>query len=98
MDSAPKLADVILDLCGKAAPDTTIDPVDAAKAFAEVSGRGRSSPWEGYLQPVRDNAVRLAKEGKIVIYRRGVPANPDTFKGPYRLGLALPKDVGPVRA
>lgn len=88
MDAAPKLADVILDLCTKAAPAETIDPVDAAKAFAEVSGRGRSAPWEGYLQPVRDNAVRLAREGKIIIYRRGVPADPDTFKGPYRLGLA----------
>lgn len=90
MDAVPKLADVILDLCTKAAPDGTIDPVDAAKAFAEVSGRGRSAPWEGYLQPVRDNAVRLAREGKITIYRKGVPADPDTFKGPYRLGLAQP--------
>jgi hypothetical protein len=93
MDAAPKLADVILELCAKAAPDETIDPVDAAKAFAEVSGRGRSVPWEGYLQPVRDNAVRLAREGKIIIYRKGVPADPDTFKGPYRLGLAKQKDA-----
>lgn len=97
MDAAPKLADVILDLCAKAAPDATIDPVDAAKAFAEASGRGRSAPWEGYLQPVRDNAVRLAKEGKIVIYRKGVPADPETFKGPYRLGLADPRNAGSAR-
>lgn len=88
MDATPKLADVILELCRNAPAAGTIDPVDAAKAFAEVSGRGRSAPWEGYLQPVRDNAVRLAKEGKIVIYRKGVAADPDTFKGPYRLGIA----------
>ncbi|WP_036258778.1 DUF3253 domain-containing protein [Methylocapsa aurea] len=88
MDATPKLADVILELCKTVAPPETIDPVDAAKAFAQVSGRGRSAPWEGYLQPVRDNAVRLAREGKIIIYRKGVPADPDTFKGPYRLGLA----------
>lgn len=88
MSDAPKLGDVILELCRKVGPSETIDPVDAAKAFAEVSGRGRSAPWEGYLQPVRDNAVRLAREGKLVIYRKGVPADPDTFKGPYRLGLA----------
>lgn len=88
MDAAPKIADVILELCKNAPPSETIDPVDAAKAFAAVSGRGRSAPWEGYLQPVRDNAVKLAKEGKIIIYRKGVPADPDTFKGPYRLGIA----------
>lgn len=88
METTPKLADVILELCKNAPAAGTIDPVDAAKAFAEVCGRGRSAPWEGYLLPVRDNAVRLAREGKIVIYRKGVAADPDTFKGPYRLGLA----------
>lgn len=88
MDATPKIADVILELCKKAPAPGTIDPVDAAKAFAEVSGRGRSAPWEGYLQPVRDNAVQLAKQGKIIIYRKGVPADPDTFKGPYKLGIA----------
>ncbi len=88
METTPKIADVILELCKNTPAPGTIDPVDAAKAFAAVSGRGRSAPWEGYLQPVRDNAVQLAKEGKIIIYRKGVPADPDTFKGPYKLGIA----------
>ncbi len=86
----PKLADVILDLCQKAAPSGTIDPVDAAKAFADLSKRGREAPWESFLIPVRENAVRLAKEGKINIYRKGEKVDPETFRGVYTLGLASP--------
>jgi hypothetical protein len=31
--------------------------------------------------------VALAKQGRIVIYRKGRPADPDEFRGVYRLGL-----------
>ena len=37
--------------------------------------------------PVRRVAVRLAHEGKVVIYRKGEPVSPDDFKGVYRIGL-----------
>ena len=85
MSSPPKLADVMIDLCAKAGPTQTIDPADVAKAFAEVANRP-SVPWQGYLQTVRDTAVALAREGRIVIYRKGAPVDPDTFRGVYRLG------------
>ena len=85
MSSPPKLADVMIELCAKAGPTQTIDPADIARAFAEVANRP-SVPWQGYLQTVRDTAVALAKEGRIVIYRKGAPVDPDTFRGVYRLG------------
>jgi len=85
MSSPPKLADVMIDLCVRAGPTQTIDPADVARAFAEVANRP-SVPWQGYLQTVRDTAVALAKEGKIIIYRKGAPVDPDTFRGVYRLG------------
>ncbi len=85
MSSPPKLADVMIDLCAKAGPMQTIDPADVARAFAEVANRP-SVPWQGYLQTVRDTAVALAREGRIVIYRKGAPVDPDTFRGVYRLG------------
>lgn len=85
MSSPPRLADMMIDLCHKAGPTKTIDPADVARAFAEAANRP-SVPWQGYLQTVRDTAVALAKEGKIVIYRKGAPADPDTFRGVYRLG------------
>ncbi len=73
MDEPPKLADVIVELCTKAAPDGTVDPEEIARTFMK-------------LVPSK-NMVKLAREGKIVIYRKGEPADPDTFKGVYRLGL-----------
>jgi hypothetical protein len=37
--------------------------------------------------------VRLMKEGRIVILRKGKPVDPDNFCGVYRLGL--PASSGP---
>jgi hypothetical protein len=86
MDEPPTIAGVILELCEKAVPPNMVDPADAAQAFAKATGR-LSVPWQGYLDRVRETAVVMAKEGKIAIYRRGELADPDTFKGPYKLGL-----------
>ncbi len=78
-EEPPKLADVIVELCTKAAPDGTVDPEEIARTFMKLVPSKNMVTWEGYLLPVRDNAVKLAREGKIVIYRKGVPADPDTF-------------------
>ncbi|WP_245270724.1 DUF3253 domain-containing protein [Beijerinckia mobilis] len=88
MDAPPKLADVILTLCREAGPDKTIDPEQVARKFVTVDGRGAATAWQTYLNPVRDNVVKLALEGKLVIYRKGVPVeDPATFKGVYRFGI-----------
>ena len=42
--------------------------------------------WRSHLQEVRRAAVRLAREGRLVIYRKGKPVDPDDFRGVYRLG------------
>jgi hypothetical protein len=39
------------------------------------------------MTPIRRVAVRLALEGRLVIYRKGKPVDPNEFKGVYRLGL-----------
>ena len=89
MSTKPKVADVILELCEKAGPSGLLDPVDAAKAYAKIGGILDSTVrWEGYLEPVRESAAALAREGKIVIYCKGVPADPDKFKGIYKLKIA----------
>jgi hypothetical protein len=36
---------------------------------------------------VRRAAVRLMKQGRIVILRKGRPVDPDDFRGVYRLAL-----------
>jgi hypothetical protein len=44
--------------------------------------------WHRQMPGIRRCAIRLALEGRIVIYRKGKPADPNDFKGTYRLGLA----------
>ena len=73
----------------KPAPTRTICPTDAAKAFAQARGED-SLGWRSHLQDVRRAAVQLADEGRIVIYRKGKPVDPDDFRGVYRLGA--PRD------
>ncbi|NEW90309.1 DUF3253 domain-containing protein, partial [Rhodopseudomonas sp. WA056] len=43
--------------------------------------------WHALLMPIRRAAVGLALAGRLVIYRKGKPADPNDFRGVYRLGL-----------
>ena len=45
------------------------------------------------LGQVRATAVGLARQGRLVITRHGRPADPDTFKGVWR--MRLPDDPAP---
>jgi hypothetical protein len=60
-----------------------LDPTDVARAV----GGDRPEGWGPLMQPVRQAAVRLMKAGRIVIFRKGRPVDPDDFKGIYRLTL-----------
>ncbi len=84
-DSPNTLGDTMLALCAEAGPTRTICPTDAAKAFAKARGED-SLGWRNHLQEVRRTAVRLADEGRLVIYRKGKPVDPHEFRGVYRLG------------
>jgi hypothetical protein len=88
-DSPNTLLETILALCLEAGPTRTICPTDAAKAFAQARGEDALG-WRNHLQNVRAGAVRLADEGRIVIYRKGKPVDPHEFRGVYRLGA--PRD------
>ena len=41
--------------------------------------------WRRILPQVRATAVGLARQGRLDILRHGKPADPDGFKGVYRL-------------
>jgi hypothetical protein len=84
-DSIPSLEAVILDLCARAEPGRTINPTDAAQAFADLRNEGDLG-WRHHLQSVRSAAIKLATTGQVVIYRKGKPADPHDFRGVYRLG------------
>jgi hypothetical protein len=80
-DSSAAVEDTILALLAARASGKTVSPEDVARALAA------DSDWHTYLGAVRRAAVRLALDGRLVIYRKGKPVDPRDFKGVYRLGL-----------
>lgn len=80
------IEDVILALCSEHDAGKSICPTDAAKAFASARGEDNLA-WQRWLTHVRAAAVGLARQGRLVIYRKGKPVDPEDFRGVYRLGL-----------
>jgi hypothetical protein len=75
-----KIEAAIFDLLGKQPAGKSISPEDVARAV-EPEG------WRRQLSHVRGTAVGLAREGRLVITRHGKPADPDDFKGVWRMRL-----------
>lgn len=71
----------ILRLLAEAGAGKTVSPTDAARALIE------GGEWHVLMPAVRRAAVKLALAGRLVIYRKGRPVDPNDFKGVYRLGL-----------
>lgn len=64
-----------------------LDPTEVARAV----GGDKPDEWGPLMGQVRQVAVRLMKQGRIVILRKGRPADPDDFRGIYRLTLPSPE-------
>lgn len=76
---------LILDLC--AASSRSIDPVRVARTFAEDRGDTDPMAWRRWLHQVRSTAIGMARKGDLLIMRKGKPADPEDFRGVYRLAL-----------
>ena len=72
------IEEAILSLLAELPPGKSISPEEAARAVD-------AEAWRRVLPQVRATAVGLARQGKLVITRHGKPADPDSFKGVYRL-------------
>jgi hypothetical protein len=73
------LDEIILRLTCERGAGKTICPSEVARTF-------RPENWQQLMGEVRVRTVKLAHAGEITIYRTGKPADPDDFKGIYRLG------------
>jgi Protein of unknown function (DUF3253) len=62
-------------------PGKSICPSDIARAL----GGSHPDQWSRLMIPVRRVAVEMAKSGQLLILRKGKVADPDDFKGVYRL-------------
>lgn len=71
----------MLELVTERGAGRTVDPTEIARAL----GGDKPEGWGPLMQPVRHTAVRLMKEGRLTILRKGRPVDPEDFKGVYRL-------------
>jgi hypothetical protein len=76
----PSLENGILDVLTHSS-DKTLSAPEIAHAMAP------GDEWHSLLLPIRRAAVSLAQAGRLVIYRKGKIADPNDFRGVYRLGL-----------
>jgi hypothetical protein len=74
------IEDAIFQALAAAPSGKSIDPAEVAKAL-------QPERWQRLLPQIRATAVGLARAGRLIITRHGKPADPDTFKGVWRMRL-----------
>ena len=85
--SEEEIVESILRLVTERGKGKTVCPSEVARHL----GGPHPDGWSPLMQPVRRMAVRLTKEGRIAILRKGKPVpDPDDFRGIYRLGMPAP--------
>lgn len=47
--------------------------------------------WRSHMPHIREAAIELQQEGKVVISQKGVPAGSGPFKGPIRIRITNAK-------
>jgi hypothetical protein len=76
------IEDTLFSLLAGLEPGKSVSPEQVARAL-DAEG------WRRLLPQVRSTAVGLARQGRLVITRHGKPADPDTFKGVWRMRAPL---------
>lgn len=74
------IADAILSQLAELPAGKSLDPAQVARSL-------QPERWQRLLPQVRATAVGMARAGRLVITRHGKPADPDGFRGVYRLRL-----------
>jgi len=91
------IAEVILDLLAARGAGKSIAPSEAAQAFAAARSKAGDPPdaWRRYKMAVRQQAIWLARAGRIAILRKGKPVDPRApIKGVIRLALTGDREKG----
>ena len=80
------IATAILDALAGA---SSLSFKDVAMKIADARKRPKDGPdlWRRYMTAVKQQAVHLARQGRVEIVRKGEVADPNDFKGIVRLRL-----------
>ena len=87
------IAQRIFELLEAREPGKSICPTEAAQALQAAYGKPNApkDAWRRYLAPVRQQALYLARQGRLLILRKGKPVDPHKpVKGVIRLALPRP--------
>lgn len=74
------IVEMILQMCAAAGLEERVKPEDVAMELYPED-------WQSLSKRIRLTARQLAEAGHIHILRKGEPADPDDFKGVYRLRI-----------
>jgi hypothetical protein len=85
-DDPAAIEAAIMRLLAECGHGRTLSPTAAARALVGDDPQH----WGPLMHPVRRTAIRLARQGRLVILRKGKPVDPTDFKGVYRLALPHP--------
>lgn len=67
-------------MCGEAGHEKSVTPAAIAQSLVEFE-------WQSLLKRIKQTATHQARAGYIYIMRKGKPADPDDFRGVYKLRL-----------
>ncbi len=83
------VAQFIIHFLQSAADRKPVSIEQVAKAFWLTRCRQQdgNTAWRKYLNPTKQQAIFLARQGAIDITKRGKPVDPNDFKGVIRLQL-----------
>jgi hypothetical protein len=89
--SLDPVARALLDLLDEAKPGGTVAPDAVARAIGTARARPGDGPnaWRRYLPAVRQQALHLARRGRIEIVRKGKPVDLADFRGVVRYRLPV---------
>ena len=89
-ETSDPVADAILAELGAQKPGASVTPEQAARAIAEAR-RMPKDPldlWRKYLSAVKQQAIHLARAGRVEVLRKGRPVeDPAHVKGVVRYRL-----------
>lgn len=77
------IRETILELLDPERPEKSICPTEVAR---QIAGKDEKK-WRLLMKPIKAEASIMAKEGLLQIKRKGKIADPENFKGTYRLIL-----------
>lgn len=86
---ADPVVEAIMGMLALLGPGEELKPETVARALQAARARKNDKPdaWRRFLLPVRQQAIHLARIGRIEIMRKGEVADPEDFKGLWRMRL-----------